>query len=65
MGGKEQKGALKRKQRGAWEHGPKSLPCNHLPNSASSEISLYCITTWAMRDSNPQHPRCKRGALTN
>jgi hypothetical protein len=20
---------------------------------------------WAIRDSNPRHPRCKRGALTN
>ena len=23
------------------------------------------IDQWAMRDSNPRHPRCKRGALAN
>jgi hypothetical protein len=39
-----------------------SLPnVGRLENILFSRLKLQ----WAMRDSNPRHPRCKRGALTN
>ena len=38
-----------------------------VPHSSDASTSAttpdHC--TWALRDSNPRHPRCKRGALTN
>ncbi len=31
----------------------------------SPQFPVVPSDQWAMRDSNPRHPRCKRGALTN
>ncbi len=38
-----------------------------MPHNAAlfSEVIIDGPEAWAMRDSNPRHPRCKRGALTN
>jgi integrase len=40
---------------------------NHAKNAGDCVIlpSVAEQSKWAMRDSNPRHPRCKRGALTN
>ncbi len=40
---------------------------NHAENAGDCVIlpSVAEQNKWAMRDSNPRHPRCKRGALTN
>jgi len=38
---------------------PQSIESNR------SQASTKDVEQWAMRDSNPRHPRCKRGALTN
>ena len=43
---------------------PRNSKADH---SSFAVIRLYKSTSeeWAMRDLNPRHPRCKRGALAN
>ncbi len=40
-------------------------PAHSAAHEKTLETSGFQGSEWAMRDSNPRHPRCKRGALAN
>jgi len=47
----------------SWEDAP--MQCQETQETPGKQGVSDVSQQWAIRDSNPRHPRCKRGALTN